>query len=68
MKDDLLNLNATVATVLDIGTWLWIASALILAGFAVFAAVAIGYHVAASFARAIDLVNDIQQPREEESL
>lgn len=69
MKEDLLNLNATVATVLDIGTWIWITSAVILTLFLAWLVITAGRHAYASirdsFARAHQTIADIQQPREE---
>lgn len=67
MKDDFLNLNARVATVLDIATWLWIGSVLFLTSWAAWLLIKTIRHAAASFARAVQLTNDIQQPRKEES-
>ena len=56
MKDALLDLNATVATVLDIATWIWIGAVLFLTGFAAWLLIAAVRRVIDSFTRANRLV------------
>lgn len=59
MKDDLLNLVATYAAVAETVTWLLIAAALYLTGFATWLAVAVIRRICDSFTRANQLVVEI---------
>jgi ABC-type nickel/cobalt efflux system permease component RcnA len=62
MKDDLLNLNATVATVLDVATWTGIASAVFITGFAAWIAIRIGRRTLDAFTRANQTVREATKP------
>lgn len=58
MKDALLDLNATVATVLDVATWIWIGAVLFLTGFAAWVAIRLTRRVIDSIARARQTIRD----------
>ncbi|MFJ8929303.1 hypothetical protein ACIRLA_22260 [Streptomyces sp. NPDC102364] len=68
MKADLFAALDVYATGMQWATWIWIGSALLLTVFFAVAAVLIGRNILDVFARAIGLTNDIQQPREGETL
>jgi ABC-type nickel/cobalt efflux system permease component RcnA len=59
MKDALLDLNATVATVLDVATWMWIGSAVFLTGCAAWAVIHIGRRVFDAFTRANQTIREL---------
>ncbi|WP_306317299.1 MULTISPECIES: hypothetical protein [unclassified Streptomyces] len=57
MKDALLDLNATVATVLDVATWIWIGAVLFLTGFAAWLLIATARRAIAAIRRANHIVD-----------